>query len=71
MPRVAPGNTSVWAQYTMRLRGIDRNDFRAKMSAAGVPTAVYYPRPLHRQEAFTGHVIAGGMLPVTDRLAGE
>ncbi|MFK5098295.1 DegT/DnrJ/EryC1/StrS family aminotransferase, partial [Klebsiella pneumoniae] len=44
VPRVAPGCTSVWAQYTIRLsEGIDRDAFAAALKAQGVPTMIYYP----------------------------
>ncbi|MDT1047291.1 DegT/DnrJ/EryC1/StrS family aminotransferase, partial [Pseudomonas aeruginosa] len=43
VPRLSPGNTSVWAQYTIRLpEGTDRDGFAAALKAQGVPTAVYY-----------------------------
>ena len=55
VPYVAPENTSVWAQYSVL--SDRREDLQAKLKAAGVPTAVYYPLPLHLQGAFThlGH----------------
>lgn len=68
-PRLAPDATSVWAQYTLRLRG-DRPAIRAHMAEAGIPTAVHYPRPLHRQPAYA-RFPAAGPLPVSERLAGE
>lgn len=48
-PVVAPGNTSVWAQYTVRVQ--DRDAVQAALKAAGIPTAVHYPLPLNRQPA--------------------
>jgi UDP-2-acetamido-2-deoxy-ribo-hexuluronate aminotransferase len=49
-PYVAPHNTSVYAQYTIAVD--DRERFIAKLTQAGIPTAVHYPVPLHRQPAF-------------------
>ena len=44
VPRLAPGCTSVWAQYTIRLpKGIDRDGFAAELKAQGIPTAIYIP----------------------------
>jgi dTDP-4-amino-4,6-dideoxygalactose transaminase len=43
----------------------------AGMKARGVPTVIYYPRPLHRQTAYGHFPVAGGELPVTDDLATE
>jgi dTDP-4-amino-4,6-dideoxygalactose transaminase len=71
VPEVPAGLTSVWAQYTLRIPGFDREAFIADLKAAGVPTAVYYPRPLHRQTAYREFPVAGNGLPVAERLAGE
>jgi len=71
-PRVPDGLSSVWAQYTVRLpAGVDRDAVAARLKAAGVPSAVYYVKPLHRQPAYQHHPAAGNGLPVSDRLAGE
>jgi dTDP-4-amino-4,6-dideoxygalactose transaminase len=71
VPRVAPERTSVWAQYTIRLKPGARDDFAAALKSQGVPTAVYYPTPLHRQTAYKHYPIAEGGLPVSERLADE
>jgi dTDP-4-amino-4,6-dideoxygalactose transaminase len=71
VPKLAHGSTSVWAQYTLRLGGRNRDAFVAALRADGVPTAVHYPRPLHRQAAFLGHLTAGDQLPVAEHLANE
>jgi dTDP-4-amino-4,6-dideoxygalactose transaminase len=72
VPEVPPGLTSVWAQYTVRLpTGCDRDAIVAQLKAAGVPSAVYYPKPLHRQTAYREYPVAGNGLPVSERLAGE
>jgi dTDP-4-amino-4,6-dideoxygalactose transaminase len=71
VPEVPRGLTSVWAQYTLRIRGFDRDAFQSDLKAAGIPTAVYYPKPLHRQTAYRAYPVAGNGLPVSDRLADE
>jgi dTDP-4-amino-4,6-dideoxygalactose transaminase len=71
VPAVLEGCTSTWAQYTIRLRGQDRSAVAASLKAAGIPTAIYYPRPLHRQTAYAAYPCAGNGLPVSDRLAAE
>jgi dTDP-4-amino-4,6-dideoxygalactose transaminase len=43
----------------------------AALAAQGIPTGVYYPKPLHRQAAYRHYPVAGNGLPVTDRLADE
>ena len=71
-PKVPDGSTSVWAQYTVRLpAGCDRDAVAARLKAEGMPTAVYYAKPLHRQTAYRDYPVAGNGLPVSDRLAGE
>lgn len=67
-PVVIPGGRSVWAQYTVKCA--DRDGLAAHLKAAGVPTAVYYPIPIHQQAVYSGYPAPGG-LPVTDALAGQ
>jgi dTDP-4-amino-4,6-dideoxygalactose transaminase len=71
VPRVPDGYTSVWAQYTIRLEAGRRDGLAATLRAEGIPTAVYYPKPLHRQEAYAHFPYADGGLAVSDRLAHE
>jgi dTDP-4-amino-4,6-dideoxygalactose transaminase len=71
VPIVPDGLSSVWAQYTIRLPGFERRDFVASLKAEGIPTAIYYPKPLHRQSAYAHYPTADGELPVAERLAGE
>jgi dTDP-4-amino-4,6-dideoxygalactose transaminase len=71
VPEIMNGASSVWAQYTLRLPGIDRGAFQASLMEAGIPTAVYYAKPLHRQTAYKRFPTADGGLPVSDRLATE
>jgi dTDP-4-amino-4,6-dideoxygalactose transaminase len=71
VPRLAAGSTSVWAQYTLRLASGRREAFAAALKAQGIPTAIYYPTPLHRQEPYRGFPLAEGGAPVSERLADE
>ena len=66
-PTVPAGTTSVWAQYTVTIA--NRDGVAAQLAAAGVPTAVHYPRPLHHQTAYRHYPVAGGSLPVAEALA--
>jgi len=65
-PWLQPGNTSAWAQYTIRVRERDR--LQAELKQAGIPTAVHYPIPLNLQPAVAD---AAAVLPVGDRAAAE
>jgi dTDP-4-amino-4,6-dideoxygalactose transaminase len=71
VPAVPKDYLSVWAQYTLRLKPGQRDAFVKALAAEGVPTACYYPKPLHRQTAYGHYPVAEGGLPVTDRLAEE
>lgn len=62
-PLIATDNTSVYAQYTIEVD--NRDQFRERMTAAGVPTAVYYPVPLNRQPALYSDV----PIPVSETAA--
>jgi UDP-2-acetamido-2-deoxy-ribo-hexuluronate aminotransferase len=71
VPQVPGGSTSVWAHYTIRLKPGRRDELATKLRSHGIPTGIYYPKPLHRQTAYRGFPIADGGLPVTERLAEE
>src|SRR5436309_2653001 len=49
VPRLGEGMTSVWAQYTIRLPHGQRGAFVAALKGQGIPTAIHYPKPVHRQ----------------------
>ncbi|HEY8614864.1 DegT/DnrJ/EryC1/StrS aminotransferase family protein [Phenylobacterium sp.] len=63
-PTVIEGGVSVWAQYTIEAE--NRDGLAAALREKGVPTAVYYPLPIHRQGVYSGYPVAPGGLPVTD-----
>lgn len=71
VPRTGNESVSIWAQYTIRLRSGRRDDLATRLKTQGIPTAVYYPKPLHRQHAYRGFPVADGGLPVSDALADE
>lgn len=68
-PVVIEGASPVWAHYTVR--SPRRDLLAARLREAGIATAVYYPKPLHRQPAFAECPVAAGGCPVSERLAGE
>lgn len=69
-PKLPTDQISVWAQYTVQLPEADkRSAIQQAMKAQGVPTAVYYPLPLHRQKAYEEFPVSGGALPVSDGLS--
>jgi dTDP-4-amino-4,6-dideoxygalactose transaminase len=69
IPVRVPNCQSAWAIYAILLpEGTSRDTVQAKLKDEGVPTAVYYPRPLHLQPAYSGHH-DGSALPVSESLA--
>jgi dTDP-4-amino-4,6-dideoxygalactose transaminase len=69
IPARVPDSASAWAIYAILLPdAAARDGMQAALRAAGVPTAIYYPRPLHRQPAYAPHH-RGAPLPVADDLA--
>jgi len=71
VPRLMDGVSSVWAQYTIRVPSGRRGALAAALKARGIPTAVFYAKPLHQQTAYQNCLVAGNGLPVTERIAGE
>lgn len=69
LPEAPEGFRSSWAQYTVRLpEGLDRDALQAALKERGVPTMVYYPKPMHGQGAFEGACLCPDGCPVTERL---
>src|SRR5262249_26988738 len=71
VPLVPDDMTSVWAEYTIRLKQGLGDGWAAKLKAQGIPTAIYYPKPLHRLEAYRRFPVVDNGIPVTDQLAEE
>ncbi|MBN2346556.1 MAG: DegT/DnrJ/EryC1/StrS family aminotransferase [Candidatus Aminicenantes bacterium] len=68
-PRILEGNISAWAQYSVLHPR--RDEIIGRLRRNGIPTAIYYPIPLHLQEAFSGLGYRRGDFPVAEKIAGE
>ena len=68
-PVVKNYNTSVWAQYSIKIPS--RDLIKSKLKEQGIPTAVYYPKPLHLQECFEYLNYKTGDFPVSEKAAEE
>ncbi len=68
-PYTEPHNTSVYAQYTVRVK--NREQIQQKLKEAGIPTAVHYPVPLHLQPAFANLGQGEGRFPISESIANE
>ncbi len=71
-PIVPEGYLSSWAQYTITLKNREERDgLQAKLKEAGIPSMVYYPKPLHEQTAYKNNPFVEGSCPVTENLCGR
>jgi len=66
-PAVIAGGVSTWAQYVIEAE--DRDGLAAHLRDAGVPTAQYYPKPLHQQTAYRAYPVGAGGMKVSDDIA--
>ena len=69
-PKIPHGYVSAWAQYSLLAENSEhRQMVIERLKAAGVPTAIYYPRPLHLQKAFAELGYRDGDFPVCEGIA--
>jgi dTDP-4-amino-4,6-dideoxygalactose transaminase len=69
-PQIPENYLSVWAQYSVLAESTKQRDtIIEKLSKAGVPSAIYYPKPLHQQEAFSFLAHKNGDFPVSENAA--
>ena len=67
VPRVPDGSKSAWAQYSILARDEGhRARLQEKLGKSGIPTAIYYPKPLHLQKAFASLGCKPGDFPVSE-----
>ena len=70
-PVIPEGFGSSWAQYTIQLpTEVKRNALQAALKEAGIPSMVYYPKPMHQQTAFANGQwsMVNGQWPTAERL---
>ena len=69
-PIVPEGFYSSWAQYTIRVENKEvREGLQTALKAHDIPTAIYYPIPMHRQTAFKDLNLDDNRCPISDQLA--
>ena len=72
LPIIEDGFYSSWAQYTVQLpEGADRDKIQSEMNALGIPTMIYYIKPMHCQGAFEGTDSAVADCEVTEQICGS
>jgi dTDP-4-amino-4,6-dideoxygalactose transaminase len=69
LPHEAPGSRHVWHQYVIRVRR--RDELRAFLASRAIGSEIYYPVPLHLQEALKSLGYRAGDFPESERAAGE
>lgn len=70
-PRIAPGNVSIFNQYTIRVLEGRRDSLQQALQEQGIGTGVYYPVPLHLQECFHYLGYRAGQFPEAERACTE
>jgi UDP-2-acetamido-2-deoxy-ribo-hexuluronate aminotransferase len=69
-PQIPENLQSVWAQYSLLAQDQQaRTTHQERLKQAGIPTAIYYPMPLHLQPAFTALDYSAGAFPVSEYTA--
>jgi len=71
-PVIPEGYLSSWAQYTIQLQDEKQRDgLQAYLKEQGIPTMVYYPKPMHEQTAYLDLGYQSGDFPATESLCGK
>lgn len=69
LPIIKENYYSSWAQYTVQLPvDVNRKNLQERLKEKGIPTAIYYAKPMHKQKAFSGTDSSDAECPVTERL---
>lgn len=68
-PEILPGNTHVYAQYTIRTP--QRDELGTNLKQQGIPTAIYYPKSVHEQPVFAKYGYRKGDFPVSEKICDE
>lgn len=68
-PARSLNSTHVFHQYTLQLKGVDRDHFRQYLDSNGIPSMIYYPVPLHFQKAYQILGIGKGSFPISESLS--
>lgn len=71
IPSISPGNTHVYAQYTLRIESEKRDRVVEQLKEHGVPSAVYYPKCFHEQPVFAFLGYKWGDLPESEKASRE
>ena len=68
IPSRSKNSTHVFHQYTLQIIGYDRSELREKLTEHGIPAMIYYPSPLHKQNAYKNERFKTNDFPITQKL---
>ena len=71
IPKRASNSTHVFHQYTLKIKNGKRDELQKYLESKNIPSMIYYPLPLYKQEAFQQYVSHEFILPVTEQLCQE
>lgn len=71
LPKKQYNSTHVFHQFTMRVKSGNRDALQTYLKEQGIPSMIYYPLPLYKQNAFKQYVDESFELPITERLCEE
>lgn len=71
IPARVTNSSHVFHQYTLKVKNGKRDQLKQYLSEIGIPSMIYYPLPLYKQEAFKSYVDDDFCLPVTEQLCSE
>lgn len=71
VPKRQPNSSHVFHQYTMKVKNGKRDELQKFLSEKGIPSMIYYPLPLYKQEAFQQFVDSNFKLAITESLCDE
>jgi UDP-2-acetamido-2-deoxy-ribo-hexuluronate aminotransferase len=71
IPKRASNSTHVFHQYTLKIKNRKRDELQKYLESKNIPSMIYYPLPLYKQEAFEQYVSSGFSLPITEQLCQE
>lgn len=69
IPIRAKNSTHVFHQYTIKTKGINRDQLKNYLEQKGIPTMIYYPVPLHLQKAYKSDHFSEGSFKITEELS--
>ena len=69
IPKVIKNSTHVYHQYTLKILNNERNKLKEYLYDNGIPSMIYYPIPLYKQQAFKKYISNDFKLPITEDLS--